>query len=157
MGKTADICFGDAWVEPYSQDGNGTNVIVVRSPAIDALLQRGIEEHRLALISVDAELVVQTQAAGFRQRREGLAYRLTWSHPPVRKRVRPNADIPHHRKWIYRLRCNISKWSHPLARIASRLKSPKIYLRWARLASTVYHAFAYRRGKLGKVVKLLGG
>ena len=28
--ETADISFGDAWVEPYSSGGRGTNVIIVR-------------------------------------------------------------------------------------------------------------------------------
>lgn len=32
VAETADISFGDAWVEPYSSDGRGTNVVVVRSP-----------------------------------------------------------------------------------------------------------------------------
>ena len=31
VAETADIAFGDAWVEPYSSDGRGTNVVVVRS------------------------------------------------------------------------------------------------------------------------------
>jgi hypothetical protein len=31
-----------------------------------------------------------------------------------------------------------------------------IYLLWARAALTVYHAFAYRRGRLGAFVSRLG-
>ena len=30
VGETADVSFGDAWVEPYSSDGRGTNVMVVK-------------------------------------------------------------------------------------------------------------------------------
>ena len=30
-GELADIACGDAWVEPYSLDGRGTNVVVVRT------------------------------------------------------------------------------------------------------------------------------
>src|SRR5882757_1872619 len=37
VGETADISFGDAWVEPYASDGSGTNVVVVRSPALAAM------------------------------------------------------------------------------------------------------------------------
>lgn len=31
VAETADIAFGDAWVEPYSLDGRGTNVVIVRA------------------------------------------------------------------------------------------------------------------------------
>ncbi|MGJ3627724.1 hypothetical protein AB5I41_13435 [Sphingomonas sp. MMS24-JH45] len=34
VAETADISFGEAWVEPYASDGRGTNV-VVRSRARD--------------------------------------------------------------------------------------------------------------------------
>src|SRR5690348_4058192 len=34
VGETADVSFGDAWVEPYSSDGRGTNVMIVRSKEI---------------------------------------------------------------------------------------------------------------------------
>jgi coenzyme F420-reducing hydrogenase beta subunit len=27
VAETSDIAFGDAWVEPYSSDGRGTNVV----------------------------------------------------------------------------------------------------------------------------------
>lgn len=78
VAETADVSFGDAWVEPYASDGKGTNVVVVRSPAMDELIAGGMRDGRLELRDVDGAFVEQTQAAGFRQRREGLAYRLTW-------------------------------------------------------------------------------
>ena len=81
VAETADIAMGDAWVEPYSSDGKGTNVVIARSPLMLELVQTGIAEGRLALSEVDHAFVSQTQAAGFRQRREGLAYRLTRARP----------------------------------------------------------------------------
>src|SRR3546814_928116 len=81
VAETADISFGDAWLEPYSSDGRGTNVIIVRSPVVHRLVRRGIEDGRIDLQTVDSHFVEQTQAAGFRQRREGLAYRLSWLRP----------------------------------------------------------------------------
>src|SRR3546814_17923778 len=75
VAETADIAFGDAWVEPYSSDGRGTNVVVVRSSALHAMLREGIDAGRLALQPVAAGFVRETQAAGFRQRREWLAHR----------------------------------------------------------------------------------
>ncbi len=106
VAETADISFGDAWAEPYSKDWRGTNVVVVRSAQMSHLIRSAIDENRLQLKEVNEEFITQTQAAGFRQRREGLAYRLTWVNTKVRpcKRVAPNragiagkrkVDIPH--------------------------------------------------------------
>ena len=49
MAETADISFGDAWVEPYASDGRGTNVVIARSPEMQALLSRALATRRLAL------------------------------------------------------------------------------------------------------------
>ena len=156
VAETADISFGDAWVEPYSSDGRGTNVVVVRSPLVQNIITNAINEGRLQLQTVDSNFVEQTQAAGFRQRREGLAYRLTWSNQGVqpRKRVAPDGQRPSRgRKLIYRMRFYISAWSHRVFRIARLLHLPQLYIRWARAAAAVYHGLAYHRGKLGAFVK----
>src|SRR5690606_33374723 len=76
MAETADVSFGDAWVEPYASDWRGNNVVLVRSPEVARIVSRAIEDGRVKLDRVDASFVAQTQAAGLRQRREGLAYRL---------------------------------------------------------------------------------
>lgn len=158
VAETADISFGDAWVEPYSSDGRGTNVVVTRSPEMERLVERGIREGRLSLDPVDNEFIVRTQAAGFRQRREGLAYRLTWPRSGIRprKRVAPDArSVPSRRKLIYRMRAHISAWSHRMAWLAHRTGRPQLYVRWARTALTVYHGLAYSRGRLGALVERL--
>ena len=158
VGETADISFGDAWVEPYSSDGRGTNVVVIRSQVVDEFVRAAIDEGRLDLQPVDNEFIHQTQAAGFRQRREGLAYRLTWPRTGIRprKRVQPDArTLPFRRKLIYRMRSHISAWSHRVAWLASRTRRPQIYVRWARTALTVYHGLAYSRGRLGQIIDRL--
>ena len=38
MAETADIAFSDAWVEPYSSDERGTNVVVMRSASLHDLI-----------------------------------------------------------------------------------------------------------------------
>ena len=156
VAETSDISFGDAWVEPYSSDGRGTNVVVVRSPEVQALVEQAISAGRLQLDSVSADFVEQTQAAGFRQRREGLAYRLTWGTKGIqpRKRVAPDAQAPaRQRKLIYRMRYYISAWSLQVFRLARRLKRPAIYTYWARMALAVYHGFAYHQGKFSEMRK----
>jgi coenzyme F420-reducing hydrogenase beta subunit len=159
VAETADISFGDAWLEPYASDGRGTNVVVVRAPVIENLLTDAIKDGRLALEAVDSQFVGQTQAAGFRQRREGLAYRLAWRRggavPP--KRVAPDSHKPTKgRKLIYRMRYSLSAWSHRIFWLARLMHSPQLYIRWARLAAAVYHALTYHRGKLGAIIKRFG-
>ena len=158
VAETADISFGDAWVEPYSSDGRGTNVVVIRAPALVEMVAAGIRDGRLALEPVDAAFVVHTQAAGFRQRREGLAYRLTWPRLGVRprKRVAPDASAATwRRKLTYVMRALISAGSHRvfwLARITGR---PGLYIGWARGSLAIYHGLAYSRGRIGALVERL--
>ncbi|MBD0350352.1 MAG: Coenzyme F420 hydrogenase/dehydrogenase, beta subunit C-terminal domain, partial [Flavisolibacter sp.] len=156
VAETADVSFGDAWVEPYSSDGRGTNVVVVRSLVIEKLVSNAISEGRLKLKPVNAAFVEQTQAAGFRQRREGVAYRLTWKHEGVQpcKRVSPDSKTPtRQRKLIYRMRYSISKWSHRIFKLARRMQKPQLYIRWASMATAVYHGWAYHQGKLGEIIR----
>ncbi len=158
IAETADVSFGDAWVEPYSSDGRGTNVVVVRSPLVAGLVRAAIDEGRLHLSPVDEAFVVETQAAGFRQRREGLAYRLTWPRRGVRprKRVLPAKPDERRRRLIYRTRAVISRGSHRAFWLARRLGSPAPFVRWGQLAVAFYHGFAYSRGKLGTFFARLG-
>ena len=159
MAETADVSFGDAWVEPYSSDWRGTNVVVVRSSRIASILSQGLAENRLQLTEVDADFVARTQAAGLRQRREGLAYRLAHHRGPITplKRVRPDADTPtSQRRLVYRMRKTISAWTHRVFRFARSFRVRALYIAWARGALTAYHAVAYRRGRWGALVSRLG-
>lgn len=159
VAETADIVFGDAWREPYSSDGKGTNVVLVRSPALMPVIKAGIAARRLALEEVDADFVVSTQAAGFRQRREGLAYRQTWARPPIQpcKRVLPARDsLSVHRKAIYLMRYGISWWSHRVFWLARTLQLPVLYTTWARASLACYHGLAYARGPMARVADLFG-
>jgi coenzyme F420-reducing hydrogenase beta subunit len=156
VAELADISFGDAWVEPYASDGRGTNVVLVRSAAVARVVEGAIREERLDLARVDGAFVERTQAAGLRQRREGLAYRLArraaGSRPP--KRVSPDArGIARRRKLIYRMRMMITFWSHRVFWLARLLRRPGLYVRWARAAAALYHGLAYSRGRLGAWIR----
>lgn len=159
VAETADVSFGDAWVEPYASDWQGTNVMIVRSPRIGQLVMAAIDDGRLRLDPVDGGFVAQTQAAGLRQRREGLAYRLARRHGGVRphKRVAPDAcaSTPR-RRLVYRMRYSISAWSHRIFWLAGATGTAALYVRWARAATVVYHALTYHRGTLGQLVRRLG-
>ncbi|MBB4195674.1 coenzyme F420-reducing hydrogenase beta subunit [Rhizobium aethiopicum] len=159
VAETADIAFGDAWKEPYSSDGRGTNVVIVRSNALLDVIHAGIAEKRIALSSVDSAFVVATQAAGFRQRREGLAFRLSWPRMGMRprKRVRAGSNgLSRQRMAVYIMRYWISFWSHRVFAIADFLHSPRIYILWARAALACYQGIAYSRGPIGRIAQSLG-
>ncbi|HEX8842876.1 MAG TPA: Coenzyme F420 hydrogenase/dehydrogenase, beta subunit C-terminal domain, partial [Sphingomicrobium sp.] len=156
VAETADISFGDAWVEPYSSDGRGTNVVVVRTGELKRMLEAAIADGRLQLDPVDADFIARTQAAGLRHRRDGLAYRLTWRHGLVpRKRVAPSAALPLRRKLVYRMRHAIGRWSHRVFRVAKALRWPALYLVWARSVLTMYQSLTWSRGRLGKLLDAL--
>lgn len=159
VAETADVSFGDAWVEPYSSDGRGTNVVVVRSPEILDITSEAIASGKIKLDAVDAEFVRQTQAAGFRQRREGLAYRLSLRGSrrvrPV-KRVEPDATaVPLRRKLVYRSRRAISRWSDRIFLAGRALRSRRLFLSWSGLMIAIYDGVTYSRGPLRHLFALL--
>ena len=157
VGETADISFGDAWVEPYSSDGRGTNVVIVRSKPLLAMIEAARNDGRLQLEPVTAEFVARTQAAGLRHRRDGLAYRLSWRRRGLvpRKRVAASAVLPFRRKLVYRLRYWIARLSHPMLAAARRLRMSWIYMSWARSALRLYQAVAWSNGRLGRMLDRL--
>ncbi len=155
VAETADISFGDAWVEPYSSDGRGTNVVIVRSPLIAQILRAAIDDGRLQLENVDARFIADTQAAGFRQRREGLSFRLFWRRRlqphrlQPRKRVRARVrGIAARRQLIYTLRASITWGSNRIFWLARLARKPSLYVKWAGAALAIYHGLAYGRGAL---------
>ncbi|WP_051666373.1 Coenzyme F420 hydrogenase/dehydrogenase, beta subunit C-terminal domain [Pedobacter sp. R20-19] len=141
LAETADVSFGDAWVEPYALDGLGTNVVVVRSNVVGLLISKGIASGRLSLAGVDGKFIARTQEAGLRQRREGLAYRLSWNNTKIKtkKRVDPNANIPLSRKLIYIVRFHISIWSSTIFLFSKTSNLMSFYLAWAKCALWVYY------------------
>jgi hypothetical protein len=110
----------------------------------------------LKLDEVDHEFIAQTQAAGFRQRREGLAYRLSWPRLGVqpRKRVKPDSkSLSSRRKLIYRLRSLLTAWSHRMFWLARRTRRPQLYVRWAWTALATYHGWRIHVANSGRLVE----
>lgn len=152
------FAFGDAWVEPYSSDGRGTNVVIVRRPELVRILATACREGRLSLEQVGPRFIQDTQAAGFRQRREGLAYRLGWRPPRIELKKRTRGQVhglSARRKLIYRSRYLISRWSHRVFAAARAGELPTIYVLWAKAALSLYQGLAYSRGAVGHVCDAL--
>ena len=153
VAETADISFGDAWVEPHSSDGRGTNVVIVRTPELRQMLEAARVDGRLELEPVDADFIARTQAAGLRHRRDGLAYRLTWRRGLVpRKRVEPTANLPFRRRLVYRMRYAIARWSHVVFGVAKALRWPALYIVWAQAVLRLYQSLTWSRGRLGRLL-----
>ncbi len=106
MAETADVTIGDAWLSEYVKDDRGTNIVVVRNPIILYLLEKRYKS--LSIEEITADKVYESQAGGFRNRREGLSYRLYLKDRQKEwrptKRVASSADIPNKRKKIYQKR-----------------------------------------------------
>ncbi|RKD92006.1 Coenzyme F420 hydrogenase/dehydrogenase, beta subunit C-terminal domain [Mangrovibacterium diazotrophicum] len=116
VGETADITIGDAWLPKYEIDNKGTNLIIIRNKTLDELLQNGKNEDRIHLVDVSKEDAIKSQSGGFRQRREGLAYRLEHTQKKglwvPEKRVTPGKKgIAPLRKKIYKERFKVTSKS----------------------------------------------
>ncbi|GAB4531195.1 MAG: Coenzyme F420 hydrogenase/dehydrogenase, beta subunit C-terminal domain [Pleurocapsa sp.] len=117
VAETADVTVGDAWLPQYVQDSEGTNVVVVRNPIIQESIEAGMRSGRLRFDVITADDVAQSQDAGLRHRREGLAYRLYLKDQAglwrPQKRVKAQAD--HFNKQlrkIHQLRVKMANQSH---------------------------------------------
>jgi coenzyme F420-reducing hydrogenase beta subunit len=74
--ELADISLGDAWLNPYNQDGKGTNVLITRSQLAEDLIQKGIEKDELSLDLLAFDKFLSSQQGSFNHRHKGLKYRV---------------------------------------------------------------------------------
>lgn len=73
--ELADISLGDAWLDPYNQDGQGHNVVVTRSHLANEILQQGFASGELVLEDLTLERFIASQQGSFNHRHDGLAFR----------------------------------------------------------------------------------
>ena len=115
IGETADISFGDAWIPKYENDYQGTNIVVTRHPVLEDLVQKHRANGHLHYDTLSPEELIQSQAGGFRHRREGLAYRLYLQQKKGKyvpeKRVKPEKITSKKRRKIYKLRMQLQEKS----------------------------------------------
>ncbi|MBP2144572.1 coenzyme F420-reducing hydrogenase beta subunit [Methanofollis sp. W23] len=77
FAECADVTCMDAWLPEYSKDSRGTSLVLVRSPAVREVLERG---QGICLDPIAVEQVVQSQVGVVAIKREQLAYRLYLDH-----------------------------------------------------------------------------
>jgi len=87
FAECADVTCMDAWLPEYSQDSRGTSLVLVRSPAVREVLERG---QGASLDPIPVERVIQSQAGVVAVKRQHLACRLYLDPQGVpEKRVAP--------------------------------------------------------------------
>lgn len=117
VSETADATVGDAWLPNYVNDGRGNNVLIVRNPILSGIIEDAKANNRLALKDTSEEDIIKSQDAGFRHRREGLAYRLYLADKdhqwrPI-KRVKPSSkSLNRNAKRIQKVRIHLRDQSH---------------------------------------------
>jgi coenzyme F420-reducing hydrogenase beta subunit len=116
VGELADLSIGDAWLPHLVFDPKGNSLVITRNAELDGLITDGVERGDLRMKPLPEAQAIASQSAGFRHRREGLAYRLQkraeageWTPP---KRVQPAPIADSKRRAIYDLREVISRESH---------------------------------------------
>lgn len=112
LAECADIAIGDAWLPGHVEDPRGTNVVVIRSEALDEIVGAAERDGDLLMTETDPDTIARSQAPGLRHRRRGLMHRLArrvekgqWA---PQKRVPPKLEVQASRRKVYDLRLRIA-------------------------------------------------
>ncbi|UOE44306.1 Coenzyme F420 hydrogenase/dehydrogenase, beta subunit C-terminal domain [Agromyces larvae] len=116
FAETADVVFGDAWLEQYQRDWRGTNIVVTRDARATEILRAAEDTGAVVLTDLGPDEAARSQAGNFRHRRVGLRVRLADDiaaglSVPI-KRVSPSTDgVSRGRIRLIRQRRDISRMS----------------------------------------------
>ena len=80
FAECADVAFMDAWLPEYAGDRQGTNIVVVRSPIVQGVIDQGVKDDEICLDPVPVESAVQSQRGVIEIKRHYLAYQLYLGH-----------------------------------------------------------------------------
>ncbi len=72
----ADISLSNAWLEPYSQDGRGTSVIITRSPLAESIIQEGANSSAIVIEPISPDTMRASQQGSYNHRHDGLYVRV---------------------------------------------------------------------------------
>lgn len=156
--ELADISLGDAWLPPFNQDGQGTNVVVTRSIFANSLIQDGIQQNKITIEELSLDRFLVSQQGSFNHRHTGLVQRMKEAKkknhlvPPKRF---GNEELSSDFKIVQNIRRKIRQES--LDNWQSDPKTPLFdmrmnsYLKKLRLATRIYH---YRRAIEKRIKKL---
>ena len=101
--ELADISIGDAWLEPFVNDGHGANVIVTRSALAEEIIQRGLADRELQLEQISLQKFLSSQSGSFNHRHTGLLFRANVREKIGRQPVPPRRNRPERSTVLFRL------------------------------------------------------
>lgn len=112
MNETADVSLGDAWLQPYVNDGLGNNIVITRNETISNIIKDGIADGKVKLDELSLERIISSQAGLIHHTRDELPYRLykkdkqnLWR---PKKRLAASSDVPFFKKRVQDLRQQIA-------------------------------------------------
>jgi len=150
FSETADICFGDAWVEPYVSDPAGDNIIIVRNKGLERIISSASIEGRLKLDLQNKDNIKKSQEAGIRHRRDGVIARTSFKKMVKKwsptKRFTSAEYIGRHdllQKIIYVYREFMSQRSREYFRVALEQGDYKLFRNKMKLVMFVYNKILY--------------
>jgi len=159
--ELADISLGDAWLEPYKNDGKGTNVIVTRSLLADKLIEYGLKSNELTIEILPIDRFLASQQGSFNHRHKGLFVRIKQARkkgqpvPPKRfGNERLTFDFSLVQKGRMKVRQkSLDFWAqNPNAKLFDYKISKN--LKRLRIATKMYHYMSAIRRKLNKHFKI---
>lgn len=157
--ELADISLGDAWLQPYSQDGRGTSVIITRSPIAELIVQEGMKKSEITIESISPDTMRASQQGSYNHRHEGLYVRIREAKskgiPLAEKRygkqpVSPDVILIQKLRGITRKK-SLEVWRHAESSIDFDKKMEKMLL-YLKLATKMTQ---YKRGALRRLKGLL--
>lgn len=154
FAETADVCFGDAWLQKYDTNWRGTNLALIRRQGALAIFQAGAQRADVVLEDMSMDELLHTQSGNFRHRHEGLSYRLAKDQkkglPVPTRRVRPGQfPLSRARRWIVNIRQKMAARSHIAyleARSAARMEN--FYTEMKAMAFQMQVAYRWEQGPI---------
>jgi len=157
--ELADISLGDAWLEPFNNDGLGTNVIISRSILADQIINNGITKGELDVERLPLTAMLSSQQGSFNHRHDGLYERIKENKgndiptPKKRfgnKRLLPDVLLVQKLRRVARKQ-SLNYWKN-LPTATSFDKSMKKILVALRIATKINH---FRKAPLKKLKRLV--
>lgn len=132
VGETADLTIGDAWLPRFAFDWRGKNMVISRNVELDEVIAKAAQEGRVLIDRMTPAEAASAQAGGFRQRREGLAYRIAKAKKSGRwvpeKRSLPDMTMPGPvRARIYDMRMAVARESRDAFRASLNQRDFSLY------------------------------
>lgn len=74
--ELADISLGEAWLQPYSQQRQGTSIVITRSPLAERLIQEDIKSQQTTMEQILSDTMRASQQESYNRRHEDLYVRV---------------------------------------------------------------------------------